>query len=180
MCHFIHLAKIPRMKSISKPPLPPEIYPFRQNLSTDDFRKESCVRWDLLTRSKLHWRVLDFLLLLIHGPMGKGLFVNPVLLLPCHAFPAWDLSCWTCLVKRTRFWTVTKCLKTISLLAWIPLIDDHLHGHATSPNTDFAFCFVGSCLQPSVTALPVYLQRGRRALPWWGGALCFRSFFHPL
>ena len=72
MCHFIHLAKIPRMKSISKPPLPPEIYPFRQNLSTDDFRKESCVRWDLLTRSKLHWRVLDFLLLLIHGPMGKG------------------------------------------------------------------------------------------------------------
>ena len=179
-CHCTHLAKIQEMKSISEPPLPPAIHTFLQHLSADDFRKEGCVRWSLLTSSKLHCYGLDSFLQLIHGPMANGLFVNPVLLLPYHSFPVRDLSCWTCLVKRTGFWPVTKCLKTISLLAWIPLIDDHLHGHATSPNTDFAFCFVGSCLQPSVTALPVYLQRGRRVLPWWGRALCFRPFFYPL
>ena len=101
--------------------------------------------------------LLNFLLLLIHGPMGNGLFVNPVRLLPGHAFPAWDLSCWAGLVKPTRSWPVAKSLKPIPLPARIPMIDDHFHGHATSPDAGFAFCFVGLRLQSSAASPTIYL-----------------------
>jgi hypothetical protein len=39
-CHFMHLAKIPGMKSISKPRLPIEISTFREIMSANDYRKK--------------------------------------------------------------------------------------------------------------------------------------------
>jgi hypothetical protein len=101
--------------------------------------------------------VLNFLILLIHGPTGNGLFVNRVRLLPGHAFPAWDLPRWAGLVKPTRSWRVAKSLKSIPLLARISMIDDHFHGHAASPDTGFAFCFVGLGLQSSAASPTIYL-----------------------
>ncbi len=38
-CHSTHFGKISEMKSISKPPLPIEIYTICQNVSLDNFRK---------------------------------------------------------------------------------------------------------------------------------------------
>jgi hypothetical protein len=38
-CHFMHLAKIAGMKSISKPRLPIEIYTICQILSPEEYRK---------------------------------------------------------------------------------------------------------------------------------------------
>jgi len=40
-CHSPHSDKISEMKSISKPPIPIEIYTICQNLSFDNFRKEA-------------------------------------------------------------------------------------------------------------------------------------------
>jgi len=51
-CQFAHFGKISEMKSISKPPLPIEIYTICQNLSFDNFRKKSGEGGGLCCRGK--------------------------------------------------------------------------------------------------------------------------------
>ena len=104
---------------------------------------------------------------IIHPSMRNGILVNPVFLLPCHAFPAWNHSCRPCSIKRAGFGTVTEGLESIFPLLGIPLVDNHLHRHTTAPNTNPALAFVGSGIQPPVTSLPIYLQGWRYPTPWW-------------
>jgi hypothetical protein len=74
--------------------------------------------------------------------MGNGIFVNPIFLFPYHTSPAWDLSGGPSFMKRTRFGTIAKGLKSISLLARVPMIDSHLYRHSATPNTGTAFTVI--------------------------------------
>jgi hypothetical protein len=67
--------------------------------------------------------------------MGNGLLVNPISLFPYHTSPAWNLSDGPSFIKRTRFGAIAKAFKSISPLAWVPMIDNHLHRHLTTPDT---------------------------------------------
>jgi hypothetical protein len=104
-------------------------------------------------------------LLLIYPSMGNRLLVNPIFLLPQHSFPAWNLPGWTGFIKAAEFRTITKSLESIFLLAGIPMVDDHLHPHAATPDASYAFPFVGADIQSSMPSLPIYFQIRRRTLP---------------
>ena len=121
-----------------------------------------------------------FSLLLIHPSMRNSILINPVSLFQDHALPARYLSCRSRLVKRARFWTVTKGLESIFLLSRVPLIDNHLHRHTTAPNTGLAFSFVGTGIQSPMTPLPIYLQDWRDPTSRRTKPFLFRPLFYTL
>jgi hypothetical protein len=102
--------------------------------------------------------------------MRNGILVNPVSLFPDHAFPTRNFSGRPRFIKGARFWTITKGLKTIFLPSGIPLVDNHLHWHTTTPDTKRALTFVGSGIQPPVTPLPIDLEGRWHSNPRWSRA----------
>src|SRR6516225_12216869 len=78
-------------------------------------------------------------------------------------------------VERTGARAVGESLSAVTALAWVPVIDDHLHRHLASPNAGGALLLVGSCRQSPVTALAVDRKRRWNTTPRWR-----RCLFHNL
>src|SRR6516165_11968288 len=80
------------------------------------------------------------------------LVIHPVFLFVTHSMAAGDLALRAGSVERTGARAVGESLSAVTALAWVPVIDDHLHRHLASPNASGAFLLVGSCRQSPVTA----------------------------
>ena len=87
---------------------------------------------------------------------------------------AGDLALRAGSVERTGARAVAESLSAVTALAWVPVIDDHLHRHLASPNASGAFLLVVSCRQSPVTAFAV--DRKRR----WNTTPRRRCLFHNL
>ncbi len=90
--------------------------------------------------------------------MRRGLFIYPVLFLIGDPSATRDLSRRTRLVERTRQRPIAERLSAVATNMGVPMVDNHLDRHVTSPDTTLAFGFVGPGRQSSMTSGSVYLQ----------------------
>ena len=103
--------------------------------------------------------------LVIRSPMGSGIFVNPVLLVPLHALSAWDRAHRSGAVKGAGLRPIAKGLKAKALFARGPLVNDHLYRHQAAPDAGQTLGVVGLLVQPAMPPLPIGLQVRRLTLP---------------
>jgi hypothetical protein len=99
--------------------------------------------------------------LLVEAAVGSRFNVNPILLGVSHSPTAGHLAWRSGFVERTGTRTVTEGLGSVAALTRIPLINNHLDRHLTSPNAAGALFLVGSCCKSPMTAFPVNRKR------WW-------------
>ena len=100
--------------------------------------------------------------------MRRRLRVHPVLLLPGHSLASGHPSSGPRSIKSTTLRTVAEGLESPPRKARLPLVDDHLDGHAAAPDTGRVFRFVCSGIESPMTAGSVSRQFRRGALPgWW-------------
>jgi len=102
---------------------------------------------------------------LVLTTMSRGVLINPVFLLPNHPATAGNLSSWTCPVQRARLGAVTERLESVTSLARVPLVHDHLDRHPAAPNTGCTLGLVGSHIQPAMAPRAVDGQIRRNSEP---------------
>jgi hypothetical protein len=97
--------------------------------------------------------------------VSRGFFVDPVFLGPSHAASPRDLAGGTRTVQPARFGAIAECLVTVSSLAGIPVIDNHLDGHAATPYTCRAIRVVRLRGKTSMAPLAIDFKCWRPSAP---------------
>jgi len=108
--------------------------------------------------------------------MGRRILINPVFLLPDHAFPSGNRPYLPGMVEATVLRPIAERLEAVFHFARIPLINDHLYRHPAAPHAGGAFRFVGLRIEAAVAALSIYLQ-GRSYREERGRGQCLLSAF---
>ena len=99
--------------------------------------------------------------------MGSWFFIYPILLLPSHTTPPENFPSWPSAIKRTGLWTIAKGLESVLPFWGIPMINDYVNRHFTSPNTAMALQVVCPGCEPLVPPQTICFQSGNKACPWW-------------
>ena len=84
-----------------------------------------------------------------------GVFVHPVFLFIDHPATTRNFAFGPGAVYRARQRAVTKGLRPIAPLVWIPMVNDNFHCHPTTPHTGSALRFVRLGRQ---TAMPAFSE----------------------
>jgi hypothetical protein len=108
--------------------------------------------------------------------MGGGILIDPVRLFVRHPMAANNLSCGARLVDRAGERSVAKRFRPVSPRAGVPVVNDDLHRHRTTPDTALALRVVRRRRQTPMTPVTVNRQRGRHAVP---GCCGNRFWFAP-
>src|SRR5215471_10796612 len=106
---------------------------------------------------------------LVRSAMGGGTLINPVRLLVGHPVTADHLSCGARLVDRARERSITKRFRPVPPPVGVPVVNDDLHWHRTTPDAALALRLVRRRRQTPAAAVTVNRQRRRHAVPRCSG-----------
>jgi len=105
--------------------------------------------------------------LLVRAAVRYGVLINPVFLRVSHAATARNRTHWPRPIEWAGSWAVAECFSSVAALARIPLIDDHLDRHLTTPDAGRALLLVGFCSESPMTALAIDRKRRWNNSPRW-------------
>ena len=101
---------------------------------------------------------------IVWTPVRGGVLVDPVLFGVGHAFSPGHLARGPGPIQRAALRAVAEGLEPVALLGRIPVVDDHLNRHATTPDTGRAFKLVGPGVQAAMPPAAVGFQVRRHSL----------------
>jgi hypothetical protein len=101
--------------------------------------------------------------------MGGCVLIDPIRFFVGHPMAANDPSCGARLVDTAGQGSIAKCFRPVSPLVRVPVVDDDLHRHRTTPDTALALPVIRHRRQTPMAALTVNRQRRRHAVSGCSG-----------